>query len=115
MELPKWAYKAESRVRPMGSIDMVFSLRPLGRVWLLSCALIELVRTATITIVIEFQEKRPRVTHQGEVIEPQIAAPTFGELYEIVRCVPTGPALDELIRLAQERKLFAETPAEQRA
>jgi len=111
MELPKWAFKAKSRVRNSGAIDIVFSLRPHGRLWLIWCAIVDLVRTRTITISIEFQERRPVVTHQGEVINPTPAEddpPTRRELYEVVRAVPAGPCLDELIALAEEKKALEE-------
>jgi hypothetical protein len=106
MEIPQWAFKAESRVRSSGVIDVVFSLRPLGRLWLVWCALVDLIRTRTITIAIEFQERRPIVTHEGEEIKPTLVDEpmTTRELYEIVRSVPAGAALDELIQLAQERR-----------
>jgi hypothetical protein len=68
MELPKWAYHAESRARADG-IDIVFSLRPLGRLWLYWRAIVDLVRTSTITVSIGFQKNAVVVTHDGEVIE----------------------------------------------
>lgn len=72
MEIPSWAFRPESRIKPDGSIDMVFRLRPVGRAWLSFCALTELVRTATITISIRIQDGRPVVTHGEERIEPEL-------------------------------------------
>lgn len=103
MELPKWAFKGESRVRGDASIDMVFRLRPLGRLWLYWCALIELARTATITITIEFQEARPVVTHDGERIEPNvdyILEPH--EIAELIKRIPLGQ-LQDVTRLIHAR------------
>jgi hypothetical protein len=103
MEIPKWAFKAESRVKADGSIDMVLGLRPLGRLWLYARALLELARTTTITITIEFQEGRPIVSHDGERIEPALYELTNREAFELVQRVPLA-SLDELIRFAQERR-----------
>jgi hypothetical protein len=103
MELPKWAFKAESKVRGDASIDMVFRLRPLGRLWFFVRAIVELVRTATITITIEFQEARPIVTHDGERIEPNLEYTLEGkEIDELVKRV--APAeVQRLITLAKQR------------
>lgn len=106
MELPKWAFKAESRIKKQDAIDMIFSLKPLGRLWLVTRAIWDLIRTSTITIVIEFRAATPVVTHEGEVIEP--AALNSEELYEIVKCVPAGQSLDELIKLAIEKRNVAD-------
>jgi hypothetical protein len=104
MELPTWAFKTESIVRSDGSIDMVFRLRPLGRLWLYARALLELAWTTTITITIEFQKNRPVVTHGGERVEPCLEYElTQREAYELVKRVPLA-SLDELIKLAQERR-----------
>jgi hypothetical protein len=104
MELPTWAFKTESRVRSNGEIDLVIGLRPLGRLYLYARALWEVLRTTTITITIGFQEGRPIVSHDGERIEP---APEYAltprEAYELVKRVPLA-SLDELIKLAQERR-----------
>lgn len=70
MELPAWAFEPESEVKPDGSIDMVFRLRFAGRIWLGFCALVDLVRTSTITISIRFQEGRPALFHGDDKIEP---------------------------------------------
>lgn len=70
MELPKWAFKAESRVRHDGAIDLVFRLRPLGRLWLYARAIFDLIWTQTITITIEVRNSRPVVTHAGELVDP---------------------------------------------
>jgi hypothetical protein len=103
MELPTWAFKTESRVRTDGSIDMVFGLRPLGRLWLYTRALLELARTATITLTIEFQEGRPVVTHGGERIEPALDYTlTKREALDLVDRVPLE-SLDGLIKRAHER------------
>jgi hypothetical protein len=103
MELPTWAFKAESRVRNSGAIDMVFSLRPLGRLWLYWCALVDLVRTSTITITIEFQGRRPVVMHDGEKIEPSLVYELEDpEIEELVKRVPKSKLL-RLIELAQDR------------
>jgi hypothetical protein len=113
MELPKWAYRAESRVRSNGSIDMVFGLRPLGRLWLLTRAIFELARTATITITIEFQEQRPIVSHDGERIEPTLDYTLQdSEVEDLVKRVPI-PKIPLLIDLARERQLFG-TPRARR-
>jgi len=106
MELQKWAFKAESRIKKHDAIDMIFSLRPLGRLWLVTCAIWELIRTTTITIVIEFREATPVVTHEGEEIQP--APLSSSELYELVKSVPAGPALDELVKLAIEKRNVAD-------
>jgi hypothetical protein len=103
MELPTWAFKAESRVRNSGAIDMVFSLRPLGRVWMIWCALVDLVRTTTITITIEFQGPRPIVKHEGETIEPSLVYELEDpEIEELVKRVPKSKLM-RLIELAQDR------------
>jgi hypothetical protein len=70
MELPKWAFQAESRVRGDGAIDLVFRLRPLGRLWLVARAVASLIWTQTITITIEVRNSRPVITHAGELVEP---------------------------------------------
>lgn len=75
MELPSWAFIPESRVKPDGSIDMVFRLRVAGRVWLTFGALVDLIRTSTITITIGFQEGRPALFHGDDTIEPQLEEP----------------------------------------
>lgn len=75
MELPSWAFEPESRVKPDGSIDMVFRLRFAGRLWLTFCALVELIRTSTITISIGFQEGRPALFHGDDPIEPEPVEP----------------------------------------
>lgn len=103
MELPKWAFKAESRVRGDAAIDMVFRLRPLGRLWIYWCAFVELLRTSTITISIEFQEARPIVSHDGERIEPNvdyILEPH--EIEELMKRVP-AEQLPRIIRIAKDR------------
>jgi hypothetical protein len=112
MELPKWAFKSESAVRGDGSIDMIFRLRPLGRVWLFFCAIVDLIRTATVTITIEFQEgRRPRVTHDGEVIEPKFAAePSLDECLQFVRAIRCTDKLSTLADLAREQRMFILTP-----
>ena len=113
MELPKWAYKAGSSVRTDGSIDMVFRLRPLGRLWLLARAIFELARTATITITIEFQEQRPIVSHDGERIEPTLDYTLQdAEVEDLVKRVPI-PKIPLLIDLARERQLYG-TPRARR-
>ncbi len=116
MELPKWAYKSASAVRGDGSIDMIFRLRPLGRLWLYWCAVVDLIRTSTVTISIEFQEgRRPRVTHDGEVIEPtMVAEPSLDECLQFVRAIRCTNKLDTLIDLAREQKLLMVTPREAR-
>lgn len=102
MELPKWAFKAESVVRSDASIDMVFTLRPLGRMWLVACAVWDLVRTATITIKIEFQD-RPIVTHEGERVEPKLDYElTDDEIDDLVKRVPAAK-LGLLIAIAKDR------------
>lgn len=109
MELPKWAFKTESRVRADGAIDMVFRVRPLGRLWLMVRALVELARTATITITIEFQERRPIVTHDGEQIEPTLDYTLEDqEVEDLVKRVPI-PKLPFLIQLARDRQMFGTT------
>jgi hypothetical protein len=113
MELPKWAFKAESSVKSNGSIDMVFRLRLLGRLWLYACALLELARTATITITIEFQEQRPIVSHDGERIEPtRDYTLQDSEVEDLVKRVPI-PKIPLLIDLARERQIFG-TPRARR-
>jgi len=117
MELPKWAFRTESRVRPDGSIDMVFGLRPLGRLYLYARALWELARTTTITLTIEFSKERsrPAVTHGGEEIEPSIDyILEDSEVLEFVRHVPI-PKIPLLIDCARDRQLFATTPDRRRA
>ena len=110
MELPKWAFKAESRARTDGAIDMVFRLRPLGRLWFVTRALVEFVRTTTITLTIEFQERRPIVTHDGEQIEPTLDYTLEDkEVEDLVKRVPIAK-LSFLIQLAQDRRLFGSTP-----
>lgn len=110
MELPKWAFRTESRVRPDGSIDMVFGLRPLGRLYLYARALWELARTTTITLTIEFQERRPIVTHEGEGIEPTLDYTLEDtEVEDLVKRVPI-PKIPLLIQFARDRQLFGTTP-----
>jgi hypothetical protein len=75
MELPAWAFEPRSEVKPDGSIDMVFGLRVAGRCWLSFCALVDLVRTGTITISIRFQEGRPALFHGDDQIEPEPVEP----------------------------------------
>jgi hypothetical protein len=75
MELPAWAFEPEGRVSADGSIDMVFRLRFAGRFWLAFCALLELIRTGTITIAIRFQEGRPALFHGDDQIEPHVEEP----------------------------------------
>lgn len=70
MELPRWAYRPQAVLRSPDRVDIVFTLRPLGRLWLYIRAVGELIWTRTITLSIEFQKGAPLVTHQGEVIEP---------------------------------------------
>jgi hypothetical protein len=102
MELPKWAFKAESVVRSDASIDMVFSLRPLGRFWLYVCAVWDLVRTSTITLTIQMQE-RPTVTHGGERVEPKLDYELEDEEIEsLVKRVPAAK-LGLLIAIAKDR------------
>lgn len=111
MELPKWAYGVESRVRRDGGIDMVFRLRRLGRLWLVWCAVVDLIRTATITITIEFQDRRPVVTHDGERIEPSVDYTLEDkEVDDLVKRIPIAK-LPYFVQLAQDRHLFATTPA----
>jgi hypothetical protein len=110
MELPKWAFKTESRANKNGSIDLVIGLRPLGRLWLYSRAIFELIRTATLTLTIEFQEGRPVVTHDGERVEPSLEySLEANEVDELVNRVPTAH-LPRLMQLAEDRYLFASTP-----
>lgn len=110
MELPKWAFKAGSTVRHDGSIDMVFRLRPLGRLWLYWCAIVDLIRTATITITIEFQDRRPIVSHDGERIEPNLDYTLEDkEVDDLVKRIPIAK-LPYFVQLAQDRHLFATTP-----
>lgn len=107
MELPKWAFKTESRVKGDAAIDMVFRLRPLGRLWLYWRAFIDLVRTTHITITIEFQGPRPVVTHDGEVIEPNLEYTLEEkEIEELVKRVPIS-RLPFLIGLANDRHQVA--------
>lgn len=75
MELPSWAFEPESRVKPDGSIDVVFRLRVIGRLWLSFCALVDLIRTSTITISIGFQEGRPALSHGDDRIDPEPVEP----------------------------------------
>lgn len=103
MELPKWAFKTESRVRSNGALDLVVGLRPLGRLYLYARALWELLRTATITLTIEIQENRPVVTHDGERVEPEHALQDC-DISELVKRVPIVK-LPQLIELAQDRYL----------
>lgn len=111
MELPKWAFKTESAVRRDGSIDMVFRLRPLGRLWLYWCAIVDLIRTATITITIEFQDRRPVVTHDGERVEPSLDYSLEDkEVDDLVKRIPIAK-LPYFIELAKNRHEFATTPA----
>jgi hypothetical protein len=114
MELPAWAFKAESRVRRDGAIDMVFRLRPWGRPWLLVCAIVELIRTSTITITIEFQEQRPVVTHDGERIEPTLDYTLDDkEVDDLVKRIPIA-SLPYFIQLAKDRHLFPTTPVDRK-
>lgn len=114
MELPKWAFKAESSVRADGSIDLVLSLRPLGRLWIYARAFVELIRTSKITLVIELKGSRPRVLHSGEVVDPQLEYLLEGEeLVEFARRVPIS-RIPHLVEILQERHLFATTPADDR-
>jgi hypothetical protein len=114
MELPKWAFKAESSAKTNGAIDLVFSLRPLGRLWLYAQAAVELIRTSKITLVIELQNKRPRVTHSGEVVEPQLEYMLEEEeLLEFAKRVPIAK-IPHLIAILEDRSLFASTPADRK-
>jgi hypothetical protein len=106
MELPKWAFKTRSGVRADGSINLVIGLRPLGRLWIYARALFELARTTTITLTIEIQERRPVVTHDGELVEPDLSYTLRDdEIAELVKRVPI-PKIPLLIDYARDRQLF---------
>jgi hypothetical protein len=105
MEIPKWAFRSQSRVKPDGSIDLVLGLRPLGRLWVYARAFVELIRTTTITLTIEVQERRPVVTHDGELVEPDLEYTLEdADIPELVKRVPIEK-LPRLIELAQDRYL----------
>lgn len=93
MVLPKWAFKATSRARSDGSIDMVFRLRPLGRLWLYWSAVLSYLSTKQIVISIEIKDGRPVVTHQGERVDPD---PDY---------VLTDQEIEELIKRVPDEKL----------
>jgi len=105
-------------VRRDGSIDMVFRLRPLGRLWLYARALLEFARTSTITLTIDLggSRGRPAVKHAGERVDP---SPDYvlddREVDELVKRVPAAK-LPFLIHLAQARHLaeMTMTSAERR-
>jgi hypothetical protein len=106
MELPKWAFKTQSRIKADGSLDLVIGLRPLGRLYLVARALLEIVRTTTITLTIEIQERRPIVTHDGEPVEPDLTYTLRDdEILELVKRVPI-PRIPLLIDYARDRQLF---------
>ena len=105
MELPTWAFKTQSRVKPDGSIDLVIGLRPLGRLYIYARALLELVRTTTITLTIEFQG-RPVVKHDGELVEPDLSYTLRDdEVLELVKRVPIAK-IPLLMEYARDRQLF---------
>jgi len=107
MEIPKWAFKAESSAKADGSIHLVFALRPLGRAWLFVNALLDLILTSKITIVVEVKGKRPRITHAGEVVEPQLDHLLDEcEMLEFARRVPTIQ-IPRLVSILNDRDLFA--------
>jgi hypothetical protein len=97
-------------VKHDGSIDLVIRLRPLGRLWIYARALLEFARTASITLTIEFQKGRPAVTHEGEVVEPDLEYTLRDdEILELVNRVPI-PKIALLVEYLEDRKLFATTP-----
>jgi hypothetical protein len=109
MELPTWAFKTQSRVKPDGSIDLVIGLRPLGRLYLVARAFLEIVRTTTITLTVEIQERRPVVTHAGERVEPDLAYTLRDdEIAELVKRVPI-PKIPLLMGLARDQQILAGT------
>jgi hypothetical protein len=85
---------------------LVVGLRPLGRLYLYARALLELARTATITLTIEIQERRPVVTHGGVRVEPDLSY-TLGddEILELVKRVPIQK-VPLLIDYARERQIY---------
>jgi hypothetical protein len=106
MELPKWAFKTQSRIKPDGSIDLVLRLRHLGRLYLVARALLEVVRTTTITLTVEIQERRPVVTHDGERVEPDLSYTLRDdEILELVKRVPV-PKIPLLIDYARDRQVL---------
>lgn len=71
MEIPKWAFRTDSRVNAKNELEVVFVLRPLGRLWLVMLAVLELLRTTTITLTIVIGAGgRLAVEHEGEQVPP---------------------------------------------